>query len=172
MSDYKVLFETVMAKVETLIANHEALKTLSDAQSQRLEQFSAQFKQGNRMLTPEEALPDWAEFGAGVHALVEASSFERSSLWGAWGKDSPQKIREGFTWVQKNPGCFFTIGYLNGDPIVMCMMRAVVNGKLIVFWELTSQVRDYRMAETFLKQLVSPTVIQTNADNFHAVNVR
>lgn len=71
--------------------------------------------------------------------LVEASSFERLCLWQEWHK----KVK----WEPSILGCMGQIGTLDGLPVILNVFWVFIEGRLIGFWEFTSEVTDHRMAE-------------------------
>lgn len=97
--------------------------------------------------------------------LVEASSCEKLYLWKEWHK----RVK----WEEQSSGCFGQVGKLSGRPVVISVFWAKIDGRLIGFWESTSQVVDYKMIEKwFSKNCVPPKWDGTrharcDAMNFH-----
>ncbi len=91
-------------------------------------------------------------------AVVEATSTEQFYLWKEWSNESAwqEAGRTPFSkvsWEQMNPGFCQTIGRLGDMPVVISLAWNRIEGQLVLFWELTSQVQDYRMAEPWLKKM-------------------
>lgn len=80
--------------------------------------------------------------------LVEASSFERQCLW---------KRRHDLTsWEDQNSGYMGQIGILARRPVVISVFWARINGRLVGFWESTSQVVDHEMIEKWFEKNCAP----------------
>ncbi len=97
--------------------------------------------------------------------LVEATSFERHCLW--------MQYHRKVSW-QNEMGCMGQIGVLGNRPVVLSVFWARIDGKLVGFWEMTSQVADFEMAKKWLSKNCTPPkwdngrrVPQSNAENFH-----
>ncbi len=97
--------------------------------------------------------------------LVEASSFERNCLWMEWNN----RVK----WEQTS-WCMGQIGTISRQPVTLSVLWVRIDGKLIGFWEPTSQVVDHKMIrEWFAKNCVSPKWDngtrhgRCNADNFY-----
>lgn len=114
--------------------------------------------------------------------LVEANDFERHQLWAdhsleaqkAFGSSDGNRGNRRCTWKQLNPGFHQTIGHLDNRPISVCVFWNYVNGKLVAFYEATSQVADHQMVEDWIFKQCSPKWggsrrAQCNAMNFHHV---
>lgn len=102
--------------------------------------------------------------------LVEATSFERYSLWRQHAHESPDKP---YDWQQYNLGYCTNIADTNildlgGDnrPITISLTYAKINGQLIAFWESTSQLVDYDIINRWLTTTF-PNIPQCDANNFH-----
>ena len=92
--------------------------------------------------------------------LVEADSFAQQALWERW------HDRYGVPWEQVGRGWGGTVGHIDKRPVAVMVFFAHIGGKLVGFWECTSQVADYVMAEEWLKETFPNVKRQTNADNF------
>lgn len=90
------------------------------------------------MLTTPEFLKD-------VFFLVEANSFEIHKLW-----EENEKYWK-FSWEQE-VGLSETIGELDDMPVCICMMPARIARKRVIFWDLVSMVKDYRMVDPFFEK--------------------
>lgn len=83
----------------------------------------------------EETLPK-------VEYIIEANNFEQHCLW--------EKYHKRVRWVQILSGDGKTIGHVDGRPVFMSFLYAKINSVLVLFWSITSEVADYKMAEDFL----------------------
>lgn len=82
--------------------------------------------------------------------LVEATNFEQFALWKMWSpKSDTQCYKRLDSWEQDQCGQWFTIGHLDNRPICISVTWAILNGKRVMFWDMTSQLQDYKMAEDF-----------------------
>lgn len=118
----------------------------------------------------------------GTFFAVEASHHEKQQLWEEWSVEAddlvPRSKRPFIYWEQLTSGFTETLGRIGDRPIVLsgffARLRAKPTdpGKLVLFWELCSQLADYAMAERWLSETL-PKVPTTNAQNFcicaHAV---
>ncbi len=99
--------------------------------------------------------------------VVEATHFEKHCLWGE--NDREKRVR----WDDVSTGYMHTVGHLTVNrkkmPVTVCILFAVLNGKVVAFYEATSQVVDHRVVEAWLLQ-ESPAYQAGNkcdAMNFH-----
>ncbi len=76
--------------------------------------------------------------------LVEATDFERATLW--------DNAEGSVTWDQLAYGWIGTIGTLDEYPVVVSFIWAKIDGRLVVFWQPTSRVVDYVMIEKWLNE--------------------
>lgn len=99
--------------------------------------------------------------------LVEADSFAQQALWERW------HDRLGVPWEQRNPGWMPTIGFHGQGrakrPVVVNVFWNLVGGQLVGFWEITSQLADYKMAEEWLDKTFPKAKHRANAENFHNI---
>lgn len=103
---------------------------------------------------PSDELRD---FLAGTVALVEATNFEKFSLW--------QHYNRLCDW-QSNPSGFgVLIGELDDRSIVISVLRANIDGKQFVFWFPTSEVVDYAQIKNWLDFWI-PDSKRMDAQNF------
>lgn len=80
--------------------------------------------------------------------FVEATHFEQHLLWKEYvhiGKNEYTK-----SWEQDTSGNSMTIGEIDGRPICLSCATAIIGGVNVVFWEMTSQLCDFVMAEKWL----------------------
>lgn len=99
------------------------------------------------------------EWLATVSSVVEANSFEHLSLW--------QKFKEKVTWKENNSGLLFTLGKIENRPICICLNHAIINDKIVLFFEATSQLVDYIMIDEFFKTKCPHLKRYWDAQNFH-----
>ena len=96
---------------------------------------------------------------------VEASNFERHCLWNTH--------HEQVHWKSCNAGYGVNIGKCAGMPVFVSVIFSVIDGHVVLFYEPTSQVVDWRMVEEWLKTTVPCTwkdnhwVGKADANNFH-----
>ena len=95
--------------------------------------------------TLEETLPR-------VEYIIEASSFEQQCLW--------EKYHQEVSWEQIPSGHGKTVGFVDNRTVFMSFLYANINGVLVLFWHLTSEVCDYRIAEEFL--LKNTNIVRKN----------
>jgi hypothetical protein len=107
-------------------------------------------------------------------ALVQASSFEKHSIWLEWHRlrhenpNHPQYLN----WVDTNPGWYYTIGTMRNRPMLLYITWSWVGQddmKLVCWWEFTSQLRDYQAAEDWLSAKFPHVKHTSNAWNFHNI---
>lgn len=99
--------------------------------------------------------------------VVEATDFEKLCLFG-------ENEREWYvTWEHVSMGNMATIEHIlvNGEnlPVVVSVFYALLNGKVVAFYEPTSQVVDHRMVKAWL-EVNSPAFAagrKCDAMNFH-----
>lgn len=99
--------------------------------------------------------------------VVEATHFEKFALWKE--NDHEQRVR----WDDVSTGHMHTVGHLSVNrkkmPVVVSIFFAVLNGKVVAFYEATSQVVDHRMVEKWVES-ESPAYQagdKCDAMNFH-----
>ena len=110
--------------------------------------------------------------------IVEATDKERHSLWSFWAHQSnskdqyrPPKIAR-LDWPHGTGGWGVRVGTLDGRPVVVSMTWEEINGCMIMFWNPTSEVVDYRMIKEWLEEHFTRKYDVTrparcNAMNFH-----
>lgn len=95
----------------------------------------------------------------GCHYLVEATSFEKMTIW----KDYKDH------WHQSQFGTGPTVGKIDGRPVCISVLVDKVYGEPVVFWHATSQAVDYVLIERFFKEHLAKDFMQVDAMNFHNV---
>ena len=122
-----------------------------------------------------EYIPNREEKIAATVVLVEANSNEGLDLCRRFAKDGKRcnkckcntcTMGTRYNWVQINPGHWEIIGELDKRPVAITIFWARVDGYLIAFWEVTSQVADYAMVRKW-QEKIFPKVPTVNAMNFH-----
>lgn len=101
--------------------------------------------------------------------VIEATDFECHSLWREhnYRPDNDDKM----SWTGDGSGTMITVGRLNDMPVNISIQWAMVNGMLMMFYWACSQVVDYKMVESWLKENCNPMHgnrrAHTDAQNFH-----
>jgi hypothetical protein len=118
-----------------------------------------------------EALRRLSEDFHNVFFLVEASDYERHSLWKEYSKEYDQYDGR-VDWKEERRGYFYEIGRLDDRPVCVSVVFASVNGKRVAFYYGCSQLVDHKMIEEWLDQLDIPKWgggrrSCTDASNFH-----
>lgn len=103
---------------------------------------------------------DLNEMINGVTGICEANIFEKQCLWERWHTRGH--------WVSSRIGLGICLGKLDDRPVCISVIVDIYNGKKILFWYLTSEACDYRMAKEWLKEKL-PGVEMTDAQNFHII---
>lgn len=92
---------------------------------------------------------------AQVAFAVEATDFERNTLWERYSKEglpfNPSRPEARVSWDEgREGGWLATTGELAGMPVTISLSFATVAGKLVLFYHAASQVVDHRMVEAWL----------------------
>lgn len=122
------------------------------------------------MLTDvEETAEQFIEWGdkmiAATEFWVEADGFARQALWSEW--------HTKLNWRSEGRGTGLQIGELDSRPVMLCLIWEWLNGRLVCFYEATSQVVDHAMIEKWLektcngKRTHDDRPITCDANNFH-----
>lgn len=116
------------------------------------------------------------EYLKDIEYVVESTDFERHTHWAEYAAESNRRFGDAaLKWDGPRDGYILTIGELDDAPVCISLMKARIEGHWVLFWELTSKVCDYRMAERFLQENVPAyeqvrapdgRVRQTDAWNF------
>lgn len=111
-------------------------------------------------------------FLAGVFGVVEATDFERHMLWTENGGMGTEKLK----WIDNLLGLLETVGHLDDMPICISLMKAAVDGKLLLFWHPTSQVVDHRIIDAWMQKNIPASarrsdgsIHRTDPMNFHNI---
>lgn len=112
----------------------------------------------------------------GVVGVVEATSYEKHSLWAdysiesdrsGFGRKKPSRL---LRWDAAREGYLPKIGEIAGRPIHLSLLVDVVDGHRLLFWHVTSAVSDIEVVEQWLTDNVEAYASNhTNAMNFHNV---
>lgn len=88
---------------------------------------------------------------------VEATTYEVLTIIG--------RYDDCYRWKQDHFGTLETVGRLDSRPIVITCQWYEIHDRLVMFWEATSEVVDYKLIEEwFNTHCPCPS---TNAMNFH-----
>lgn len=118
-------------------------------------------------LRPDDPL---AERLKDVVFVVEASSFEQRALWN---HNTFYDKESGKTWENDLGGQMVTIGHVADRPICVSLSFAKINGRKVLFTEITSELADYKLLDRWLEVNCSPTwdsgarKARCDAGNFH-----
>lgn len=111
------------------------------------------------MYAPSQ-LQDWiVKETAGIVGIVEATSYEKFSLWMQHAKDGQME------WKQGNGGPLITVGTVDGRPVCLALLVDVIDGKKVLFIEATSQLVDWKLIDEYVKT-TWPNVSRTDPMNF------
>lgn len=111
--------------------------------------------------------------------VVEATSAEQFFLWQERSDTSDcmsktydrLKVR----WEELSEGCWTQIGKIGKRPVCISLSWARIEGQLVLFWRMTSEVTDLSLAEKYLNKMMDPFPMwdngrrraETDAMNFH-----
>jgi hypothetical protein len=115
--------------------------------------------------------PDIEEKLKNTGCIVEATHAEQHMLWCLHAKQSPYSWTDcpadsKVDWVEESRGFIEQIGTLADMPVSLSGFWAIINGKRVLFIEMTSQVCDYRMLKPWLQENCPNATVTTNATNF------
>lgn len=96
--------------------------------------------------------------------IVEATSYEKLCLWQEWHTKC--------VWDQILTGILPTIGKLDGRPIVVSLFWARINGKMVLFYEPTSQLVDHLMIDKWFRETFPCAVGYEKEWKIDAMNFR
>jgi hypothetical protein len=107
-------------------------------------------------------LQDWiTKETAGIVGIVEATSYEKFSLWKEYHKGGWETGTGG--------GPMITVGRQDdGRPTVLCLCVDIVAGKKVLFVDATSELVDWAQVQEFIEK-TWPNVKKTDANNFRHV---
>lgn len=97
--------------------------------------------------------------------VVQASTTERFFLW--------EKFHEGCDWQQRSPGYGLKYAEIEGKEATVSVTWDLIDGKLVMFWDLLSSIGDFNRAEAWLRERCAPRwdkghrLAYTDAMNFH-----
>lgn len=119
-----------------------------------------------------------------TEAIVDADSYARLRLWEEFAVEgqaftTDRFLRPRYYWEQISRGICETVGVIKIGkeelPVAIMAFWARLRvakgdpGKLVMFWEATSQVVDHRMIDRWFKDNLRKNVVKYNASNFHNV---
>jgi len=96
--------------------------------------------------------------------LVEATNFEKMSLWERW--------HEEIKWEEDSSGILLQVGEIGDRPVCTCMSWVKINGHYVLFHESTSEIVDYKQVREWFKKHCDPKLgksdrtAKTDAMNF------
>lgn len=108
-----------------------------------------------------------------IFFIVEATDYERFSLWEDWAKQSaePKPNRTLLNWYGNSTSEIVRVGLVDGRPINIQLTVETINGAKIVFYEGISQLVDYKMIRKWIDENLLTEMDgrpnHTNAMNFH-----
>lgn len=119
------------------------------------------------------------KFCDGITGLVEATDCERQFLWQTYAVEAEGLL--GYTtsqitliprvrWFGSTNLLSRHIGTIDERPIWVQFARATIGGSVIIFWTVTSELADFKMAKKYLDGLIlkmKAQVNRTDAINFH-----
>lgn len=94
---------------------------------------------------------------------VECNSASMQLLW--------EKYSNVYNWETKLPSFVKVIGYLNRRPITLSITFATIQGKLIAFWEPTSELIDHAMIEKWFFTFYGKVTPENSIDDNNFFNV-
>lgn len=106
-----------------------------------------------RQYTDDETAGLWKA----TKLIVEASSYERMTLWERW-VDKTE-------WQQHLQDHLVTVGTYRNRPVCVSFVWATIRGKVVLFLEATSELVDWTMIDAWLKKEF-PGVRKVDAMNF------
>ncbi|MDD5151759.1 MAG: hypothetical protein PHC28_14990 [Flavobacterium sp.] len=90
---------------------------------------------------------------------VEASRFERLSLW--------KEYHKSHKWEESREGKLLTLGEINSRPICVSISIDIIDGLPVIFFEPTSELVDYKLIDDFFNR--EKYRYKTDAMNFHNI---
>lgn len=103
-----------------------------------------------------------AQYCLDAFAVVEATHFEMFQLWREW------RVRCSWKDVL-GPSLGRVVGEFGGTQIAIAIRLALIDGKLIGFYESTGGVTHFAMIQAWIIDAFPNTQVRTNAWNFHHV---
>ncbi len=109
----------------------------------------------------------------GVFYFVEATNCEVQHFWSEHAKQSRRHLHNcpssPVDWQLRNPGYQFEIGRVGSRPICVAIRYVTIADRLVMFYEVVSQLADHAMTERWLMHFTGGKLHDKhcNADNFH-----
>lgn len=98
---------------------------------------------------------------------VEANSFETSALYTNFVIGG--RARDTSSWKQINLGTVATIGHIGSRPICISLFWNRIYGELVLFWDATSEVVDYKLIKDWLDSHLASGAKMRDSGNFHNI---
>jgi len=107
-----------------------------------------------------------------IFYVVEANSFERSTLWEEWSQASlePRPNRTLLNWAGQAHGFSVQVGKLDRRPVMVSITFDTINGAKIVFYDAISQVVDHRMVDKWVEENLISTLPNGRQNHCDAMN--
>jgi hypothetical protein len=112
---------------------------------------------------------------AATQVIVKATHTESYYIWCLYAKDSPYKYHPFASgspkveWKHESVGFIHEIGKLGDKPVCISGFWSIVNGKRVLFIEMTSMYCDYTLLEPWIKENCPYAEEITDAMNLHGV---
>lgn len=109
--------------------------------------------------------PDYKEYLKDVVGSVEATNYEKHSLWIEYSTDAAKhgwgtKDHIRFEWISAREGWLPRVGMIGDRPVCISTLIEEVDGKKLLFWHATSELVDYQMIENWLKEHLPPAAFR------------
>lgn len=115
---------------------------------------------------------------------VEADSFAKHTLWQNYAKEALdfrkeflnsqgliKELKLRHEWKDDSMGTVMQIGEIDKRPICVTFFWTKIDGHLVMFYDITSQLADHKMMEDWLKKYCNPQhegrSSNCDASNFH-----
>lgn len=107
-----------------------------------------------------------------IFYVVEANSFERSTLWGEWAEMSfeSKSDRHLLNWAGQSHGIMICVGKLDRRPVNLNITFDIINGAKIVFYYACSQVVDHEMVDKWVRENLTSDLPDGRRNHTDAMN--
>lgn len=105
---------------------------------------------------------------ANTFYAIEADSYACHMIWAKYFHDVPKAERK-FIVIQDSHLISFEIGRIGKRPIILSLRWYTVNDHLVLFYDCTSQLADWKMVEDWMKKYMPH--IKEKSDAMNAYNV-
>lgn len=99
---------------------------------------------------------------------IEADSYACHMIWAEYFFNIPKDKRK-FEFVQEPVGISFEIGRIEKRPIMLSFRWYTINGHLVLFYDCTSQLADWKMVNEWLNKYMPHIKEKSDAMNAHNV---